>query len=346
MKLPYTHSPIKRISLIAITLLISIAIQVVLLQWYGQPLEYAIIDSLFTALIISVSSFTTLLLFQYYQPGAGKRLYRLIYAFIISVVAVTVLNYGLKHLIDSEQYQAFLYLSSPIRYLILFLVISFVTLISWVLHENEEKTEVLARNQVAETIAKDAELNKLRQQLQPHFLFNSLNSVSALTLSDPTSARKMILQLSEFYRNIVKSQTLATTTLKDELQQMELYLSIEKIRFGDRLHVTYDVEESCLTSALPPLILQPIIENAVKYGIYGTTGDITIEVRVYQVNQRIEITITNPYEPDSGFATTGTGYGVNSVKKRMALHYGRMDLFKTSYDKNIFIATLILPSGE
>jgi hypothetical protein len=343
MKLPYAHSPLKRITLFAVTLLALVFIQTELLLWYGQPLRYALLDSGFTALIISVACYTTLLLYQYYQPGADKRVYRLLYAFVISAIAVTVLDYGLAHLIDSPDYAHFIAQSAPIRYMVLFLVISFVTLISWVLHEHEEKTRAIERHQLADATAKEAELNKLRQQLQPHFLFNSLNSVSALTLSDPTAARKMILQLSEFYRNIVKGQSIESTTLKEEVQQMELYLAIEKIRFGDRLRVTMDIDTACLNHMLPPLILQPIIENAVKYGIYGTTGEITIHVHIESENTQTRITITNPFDPDSGYATTGTGYGVSSVKKRMALQYGRMDLFKTEQRDNTFIATLILP---
>ncbi len=343
MKLPYAHSPVKRVTLLAVTILALVFIQTELLTWYGQPLTTALIDSGLTALILCVACYVTLLFYQYYQPGTEKKVYRLLYAFTISAIAVTALNYGLTYLNHAPDYIAFVHLSAPIRYLIVFLVISFVTLISWVLNEQEEKNKANERVRVADTSAKEAELYQLRQQLQPHFLFNSLNSVSALTLSDPTAARKMILQLSEFYRNIVKGQGAETTTLKEELQQMELYLAIEKIRFGDRLNVELAIDPSCLNRQLPPLILQPIIENAVKYGIYGTTGDITIQVSVTCDSTLTTITITNPFEPDSGYATTGTGYGVSSVKKRMALHYGRMDLFKTTQQNNLFIATLMLP---
>ena len=343
MKLPYANSPLKRVTLFAVTLVALVFVQTEMLLWYEQPLPYALLDSGFTALIISVACYTTLLLYQFYQPGADKRLYRLLYAFVISAIAVTVLDYGLAHMIDSPDYAHFIVQSAPVRYTLLFLVISFVTLISWLLHEYEEKTKAIERHQAADATAKEAELNKLRQQLQPHFLFNSLNSVSALTLSDPAAARKMILQLSEFYRNIVKSQSIESTTLKEEVQQMELYLAIEKIRFGDRLHVEMNIEAACLTQQLPPLLLQPIIENAVKYGIYGTMGEITIQVDIKSVNHQTHISISNPFEPDSGYATTGTGYGVSSVKKRLALHYGRLDLFETKQQDNTFIATLILP---
>ena len=128
-------------------------------------------------------------------------------------------------------------------------------------------------------MAKDAELYKLRQQLQPHFLFNSLNSISALTGSQPEKARHMINQLSEFLRGTLKKDEKQWNTLEEEMQYLELYLEIEKVRFGYRLQTNILCEEEALKLELPAMLLQPVVENAIKFGLYDTTGEVLIKVK-------------------------------------------------------------------
>src|SRR5262249_24482201 len=153
--------------------------------------------------------------------------------------------------------------------------------------------------------------------LQPHFLFNSLNSISALVGSQPTKAREMIQQLSDFLRGTVKREDRKWITLKEELDHLQLYLDIEKVRFGHRLATAVAADPKSLTWQLPSLILQPIVENAIKFGLYDTIGEVTISLSTRVENNHLVIDVANPYDPaTSSTPPQGTGFGLNSIRRR------------------------------
>ena len=156
-----------------------------------------------------------------------------------------------------------------------------------------------SRKSDAEKLARDAELYKLRQQLQPHFLFNSLNSISALAGNQPEQARKMIQQLSDFLRGALKKEDYQLTTLSEELQHLQLYLDMEKMRFGHRLSTEIKHDEKSLQFLIPPMLLQPIVENAIKFGLYDTTENITILIETKTFQDYLEITVQNPFDPET-----------------------------------------------
>lgn len=127
------------------------------------------------------------------------------------------------------------------------------------------------------TIIKETELKALKSQINPHFLFNSLNSISSLTLSDPAKAQEMIINLSNFLRYSISQKDNHLSTLKEEIENINKYLAIEKIRFGERLNVIQKIEPECMSWKVPTMILQPLYENAIKYGVYESRDLITIE---------------------------------------------------------------------
>ena len=148
--------------------------------------------------------------------------------------------------------------------------------IIWYNWQEQQKNE--ERKTDAEKLAKEAELFKLRQQLQPHFLFNSLNSINALIGIRPEEARKMVQQLSDFLRGTIKKEETQWVKLKEEMQYLQLYLDIEKVRFGNRLATVIEIDEATQQMKLPALLLQPIVENAIKFGLYDTTGETVIRM--------------------------------------------------------------------
>src|SRR4029077_2679 len=148
--------------------------------------------------------------------------------------------------------------------------------ISLLWYNQEEQKQMYAHKTEAEQLAREAELYKLRQQLQPHFLFNRLNSISALTGTQPEKARHMINQLSEFLRGTLKKDEKQWNTLDEEMQYLQLYLDIEKVRFGYRLQTEILCDEDARTLKLPAMLLQPVVENAIKFGLYDTTGEVKI----------------------------------------------------------------------
>jgi two-component system sensor histidine kinase AlgZ len=169
-----------------------------------------------------------------------------------------------------------------------------------------------------QVLTRDAELRALRAQVDPHFLYNSLNSISALTGSDAPSARRMCLLLAEFLRTTLRVSTQQSITIAEELSLVEQFLSIEQVRFGDRLQVERSIDESALECHVPPLVLQPLLENAVGHGIAGMVEGGTIRLDVVRRGDRLSITVENPRDPDT-LPRKGGGVGLENVRKRLAL---------------------------
>ena len=192
-------------------------------------------------------------------------------------------------------------------------------------------------------LSREAELFKLRQQLQPHFLFNSLNSISALTGSQPEKARHMIQQLSDFLRGTLKKDDQKWSTLEEEIQYLRLYLDIEKVRFGHRLQTEIIFDDALQSLKLPALLLQPVVENAIKFGLYDTYGDVLITLRATQENNYLKIMVQNPFDPETSQPLKGTGFGLSSVQRRLFLLFARHDLLQTQKDEQNFITTILIP---
>ena len=169
-----------------------------------------------------------------------------------------------------------------------------------------------------------ANLEALRMQLNPHFLFNTLNTVSVLALKgERQRVARMLSRLSDLLRLSLENDR-QTMSLREELDFLERYLEIEQVRFKDRLSVTVDVEEAAYEAEVPSLILQPIVENAVKYGVSQTIGPgvVTISCRVRSGMLELEVSDTGPGIPESRALTPGTGVGIGNTKARLEQLYG------------------------
>ena len=193
-----------------------------------------------------------------------------------------------------------------------------------------------------ENMLKETELMMLRSQINPHFLFNSLNSISSLTLSDAERAREMVIKLSDFMRYALSRKEDRTVSLQTELENLRLYLDIEKIRFGERLVLEEDIQEECLSVRIPNMILQPLYENAIKHGVYESTDAVSIKLNAKRVNGAITITIRNDFDPES-IPAGGTGTGLNNVRRRLELYYGNRAWLKTQKEDSVFTAELYIP---
>jgi len=186
----------------------------------------------------------------------------------------------------------------------------------------EQAREAERRQLESQLLAQEAELRALRAQLNPHFLFNALNSISALTSADPKKAREMCVLLSEFLRRSLAMGERSGIALKEELDLVRNYLAIEQIRFGTRLVLEWDVAEAALPAQLPPLLLQPLAENAIKHGISGLTegGVVRITVKSSE-EQRVDVAVENPFDPDQP-AKKGLGLGLRQVRQRLQGRFG------------------------
>lgn len=233
--------------------------------------------------------------------------------------------------------------SSVLRYAVAFLMLGCMGMMSLSWYTQQEQKETDARKTAAEKLAIDAELYKLRQQLQPHFLFNSLNSISALTGSQPEKARHMIQQLSDFLRGTLRKDEVTWTSFDEELQHLQLYLDIEKVRFGHRLQTNIICGEDVLQRKLPAMLLQPIVENAIKFGLYDTIGEVVITITAKNVNNGLEVSVKNPFDMETTQPLHGTGFGLSSVQRRLFLLFARNDLLQTKTDHDYFVTTVTIP---
>ncbi|MBE0676628.1 MAG: histidine kinase [Bacteroidales bacterium] len=193
-----------------------------------------------------------------------------------------------------------------------------------------------------ENLLRETELQMLRTQINPHFLFNSLNSVSALTITDPERAREMVIKLSDFMRYALARKEEQKVAIRQELENLRIYLDIEKTRFGERLATVENIGEECLDIKIPNLLLQPLYENAVKYGVHESTGTVTISTNVICEGTHVEISISNNFDPGA-ILPAGTGTGLKNVQRRLDLIYGREASMVTKKETDRFTVVVKIP---
>lgn len=257
------------------------------------------------------------------------------------LAAYTTLNYMLD---GAEDYLAFLNNSAPWRFamgLFYYIITIFIYYLYISFRNMEEK---IAQEAELKGLIRETELNLLKSQINPHFLFNSLNSISSLTITNPEKAQEMIIKLSDFLRYSIGQKEKQLVTLQDELHNINLYLDIEKSRFGERLNFTIDVPGSCLEREVPNMILQPLIENSIKHGVYESTEPISIWVKCKEEGNSMKITIKNNFDPDSR-AKKGTGMGLKNIQNRLKIIYQADYLMQISNKDNIFSVSVSFPQN-
>lgn len=243
---------------------------------------------------------------------------------------------------NNETYLVFLRHSLPWRAVTgLFYYLLFVMFYYLILYYDDLQEKLKSESELQKLVTK-AELDALKSQINPHFLFNSLNSISSLTITKPEKAQEMVIKLSDFLRYSLSHNKNEQTNLKEEFENLKRYLDIEKIRFGKRLTFVYDIPDKCLSCRIPNMILQPLIENSIKHGVYKSSEEIEVEIRCREEKDYIAIEIINDYDPDTK-KPKGEGVGLKNIKKRLQLIYGRNDLLETIAEKMIFKAILRLP---
>jgi len=243
---------------------------------------------------------------------------------------------------DNLFYQAFLDETVSLRIItgVMFyalLVTGYYLLINF--RELKEKSQ---REAQLTNLLKEAELNMLRSQIRPHFLFNSLNSISSLTMTDPGKAQEMVIKLSEFMRYSLNFPDTMISTLEKELYHVELYLDIEKVRFGDRLDFEKHIQPESLEWSVPVMLLQPLLENSVKYGVYESSETTKILLEASLDDGVLEVKIGNTYDPDATIKK-GTGTGLKNIRARLLNLYGTSSLMKINQSDNYFEVILRIP---
>jgi len=224
--------------------------------------------------------------------------------------------------------------------MLIVLLISMYHFTSFYKHIEEKNT----REEQLKKMLKEAELKALKAQLNPHFLFNSLNSISSLTISDPGAAREMLTLLSDFLRYALKRKEETLLPLREEIKNIQRYLEIERVRFGDRLNCEFDMHPDCLNVHVPAMLLQPLYENAIKHGLYESIDPVCIQTHCRKRNHRLEISVSNNFDPEST-PIKGEGVGLENIRSKLLLFYNRTDLMSIHRENNNFEVTISIPKS-
>ncbi|MFQ5604653.1 MAG: sensor histidine kinase [bacterium] len=191
-------------------------------------------------------------------------------------------------------------------------------------------------------LVKEAELKSLKFQINPHFIFNSLNSINSLIISDPKKAGEMTAKLGDFLRYTLSKNEQQKSTFKEELDSARLYLDIEKIRFGDKFDFEEQIQKECLNVLVPNMLLQPLFENAIKHGVYESIDKIKIKLSCSVNGNFMTFSLENDFDPE-GLSKKGEGIGLKNIENRLELLYKQKSLLHIQKGSRQFKVTIFIP---
>lgn len=220
-----------------------------------------------------------------------------------------------------------------------FIIFVFWTIFYYAVHFFEKSRNEEIKNLKWEAMKSEIELNNLKSQLNPHFMFNSMNSIRALIDEDPKMAKEGITKLSNILRSTLLMGRKRLVTVEDELNVIYDYLKLEGIRYEERLKVIYNVDQAAYPCLIPPLMVQTLVENAIKHGISKLTNGGELELEIKQINDQLIIKVMNS-GTYTGKIENSTGIGINNTVQRLELLFGKKASFNI-YNENGKVNALI-----
>jgi two-component system, LytTR family, sensor kinase len=272
----------------------------------------------------------------------------IIISHLIGGIISSVLWIYLSHLImlwltdNQQQHLLFFNSSLPWRFMVGLMFYYMITSFYYVIIYYTNYQSRIEKENELKNLVTEAELRSLKFQINPHFIFNSLNSMSALTVIDPDKARGMILKLADFLRFTLANNEKQKNKLSDELKNIKLYLEIEKIRFEEKFDYEEDITNDCLEITVPNMLLQPLFENAIKHAVYETLNKVLLKLHCEKIDGFMKIVLENNYE-DSFVNKKGTGTGLKNISSRLELFYNMDNLLEVKKDDNTFKVILYIP---
>lgn len=321
-----------------------------LVLWLASdlPAGVAIADSLVFNVLFAGIGLGLWYSIRYYDFRKASPLDAFLNHLLIALVVLGVWV-GLGYLIMSrfwpanEDYHDYLDESVPWRAVAGFLIYSLIVLIYYLYINYEDRKARIEKESSLQVQVREAEIDMLKAQINPHFLFNSLNSVSSLITTQPEMAREMIVKLSGFLRYSLESRHNGLTSLETEMENIRHYLQIEKVRFGERLQFQFQVPEECLHMSVPHMILQPLVENSIKHGVYESTDPVRVELAALKLpDGALRITLSNDYDPDAP-PRKGKGIGLKNTRNRLFLAYNCENCLSFEKTENRFTVTMTIP---
>lgn len=323
---------------------LNIVLQVV---WYNVPFAYSVLDtaSNFVLYPLLGSSIWYSIRYNSLEEVSIGRL------IVFHLIAASILC-GIWIYISYVIYQPFIkesknYLSEslPSKVFAGYIMYAIYLVFFYAVNYYQSLKEKIKKESEYKALIREAELQALKSQINPHFLFNSLNSISSLTVSNPEKAQEMVINLSNFMRYSLMHNEKEMVAFSRELDNIKLYLSIEKVRFGRKLNAEFEIDAHCMDAEIPNMILQPLFENAIKYGVYETTDQVTIKTTCNCESNFLRITITNDYDA-STLKRKGEGIGLQNIRKRMEIIYNNPELVKVTDNKTSFEVQLVIPQKQ
>ena len=264
------------------------------------------------------------------------------------IVGWLLLGYGLCFLMSagSALYRHYLNISLWWKALAGILFYAVAVLVYYLYVYVEQLNEKAANEIHLNRLLRDGELNLLKSQINPHFLFNSMNSVNSLIIKNPEQAQKMLVALSDYLRYAVLATNRDYSYMADEMENIERYLSIEQLRFGDKLLYEQDIDPSALTAKIPAMLLQPLFENAIKHGVYESLETVRIVAKITKDTQYLTIGINNNFDGKGISQKKGSGTGLQNIRERLRLQYGTSATMQTKSEHGVFTVILKIPVIE
>lgn len=295
--------------------------------------------------ILTIGLWYTVRYSNFEKANVVKRLlYHILQAIIISALWLLICFIVLKNIYsNNNDYQTILFQSVPIHFGLGIVYYALSIMFYYLLLSYRDLQEKTRNEAELKALVKETELNLLKSQINPHFLFNSLNSISSLTLTNPGKAQEMIIKLSEFLRHSINKKNDHLVPLQEEITHIKYYLDIEKIRFGDRLRYDFKIADFCCEQLVPGMLLQPLFENAIKHGVYESTEEVTITFVCESINSGLKLTISNNFDPVA-LPRKGNNMGIKNIVNRLKLLYQSDNLLTITKTENLFSAEIVIPA--
>lgn len=320
-----------------------------LISWnyYTVPIEQSVVNSFVQYLLFASLALNIWYVVKYNTIESNTWLKLLVFHLVAATIFILIWVYISTLLIGliTPALKDYLTMSLPARLLSGYLLYVFYVFFFMAIIYYQNFKEKVKREGELKSLIREAELHALKSQINPHFLFNSLNSISSLTISDPPRAQEMVINLSTLMRYSLKHGQNEKVTFGTELENNKLYLSIEKVRFGSKLQPVFRVDENCFKAQIPNMILQPVYENAIKYGVYEATEPVEILTEASCNGEFLEITVSNSYDSDIR-SKKREGIGLRNIRERLQIIYGNPALLKIRDTRKHFSVTLTIPQNK
>ncbi len=347
MKHPLTHN--YRLLLFyalfwAVIAAINIVLQVI---WYNVPLVFSLLDSGTSYVLYPLLGSSIWYSIRYNSLEEVSILRLVLFHFIAASILCGIWVY-ISYAIYQPFISAgnnFLKESLPSKIFAGYVMYMIYLVFFYAVNYYQSFKEKIKKESEYKALIREAELQALKSQINPHFLFNSLNSISSLTVSNPEKAQEMVINLSTFMRYSLQHNEKEMVSFSRELDNIKLYLSIEKVRFGKKLNAEFEIDAHCMEAEIPNMILQPLFENAIKYGVYETTEQVTIKTTCQCDGNLLRISIVNDYDANT-IKKRGEGIGLRNIRKRMEIIYNQPDLIQVTDHKTSFEVQLVIPQKQ